>query len=230
MARTRYLPDRGLSARMGLTMFLLGLLYVVLIGVIASYTNLALGLIIAAVGLVLVRYAYWRLFGTVLPADGEWYEVAWVWFCYGVEVFAIFDALILYAIFLRRADRSGEADINEARLRLCSEAEYPSVDVLIPTYNESLDVLEKTITGALCGLIGVYVVLRGMSYIGHGLSHAIFGGFAHSRVLELHGERMPAGTMLPLYSVSFTVPLTVCWVWSTKAVSASRKGVNHSPL
>ncbi len=48
MARTRYLPDRGLSARMGLTMFLLGLLYVVLIGVIASYTNLALGLVIAA--------------------------------------------------------------------------------------------------------------------------------------------------------------------------------------
>jgi manganese/iron transport system permease protein/iron/zinc/copper transport system permease protein len=33
-----------------------------------------------------------------------------------------------------------------------------------------------TISGALCGLIGVYVVLRGMSYIGHGLSHAIFGG------------------------------------------------------
>src|SRR5260370_18999638 len=32
------------------------------------------------------------------------------------------------------------------------------------------------IVGALCGLIGVYIVLRGMSYIGHGLSHAIFGG------------------------------------------------------
>ena len=31
MARTRFAPDRGLSARMGLTMFLLGLLYVVLI-------------------------------------------------------------------------------------------------------------------------------------------------------------------------------------------------------
>ena len=38
-----------------------------------------------------------------------------------------------------------------------------------------------TLAGALCGLIGVYVVLRGMSYIGHGLSHAIFGGFAASR-------------------------------------------------
>jgi ABC-type Mn2+/Zn2+ transport system permease subunit len=31
------------------------------------------------------------------------------------------------------------------------------------------------IAGALCGLIGVFVVLRSMSYIGHGLSHAIFG-------------------------------------------------------
>jgi ABC-type Mn2+/Zn2+ transport system permease subunit len=32
--------------------------------------------------------------------------------------------------------------------------------------------------GALCGLIGVFITLRGMSYIGHGLSHSVFGGFA----------------------------------------------------
>jgi ABC-type Mn2+/Zn2+ transport system permease subunit len=37
-------------------------------------------------------------------------------------------------------------------------------------------VLVSLLVGALCGLIGVYIVLRGMSYIGHGLSHAIFGG------------------------------------------------------
>lgn len=35
-----------------------------------------------------------------------------------------------------------------------------------------------TIAGALCGVVGCYVVLRHMSYIGHGLSHAIFGGYA----------------------------------------------------
>jgi ABC-type Mn2+/Zn2+ transport system permease subunit len=35
-----------------------------------------------------------------------------------------------------------------------------------------------TMAGALCGLVGCYVVLRNMSYIGHGLSHAIFGGYA----------------------------------------------------
>lgn len=33
-----------------------------------------------------------------------------------------------------------------------------------------------TLAGALSGLIGIYVVLRRMSYIGHGLSHAILGG------------------------------------------------------
>jgi manganese/iron transport system permease protein/iron/zinc/copper transport system permease protein len=40
-----------------------------------------------------------------------------------------------------------------------------------------------TLAGALCGLVGVYVVLRSMSYIGHGLSHAVFGGAAISSVL-----------------------------------------------
>src|ERR671915_2624053 len=43
-----------------------------------------------------------------------------------------------------------------------------------------------TVAGALCGLIGVYVVLRGMSYIGHGLSHAIFGGFAASGLVGVN--------------------------------------------
>jgi manganese/iron transport system permease protein/iron/zinc/copper transport system permease protein len=42
-----------------------------------------------------------------------------------------------------------------------------------------------TLAGALCGLVGVYVVLRGMSYIGHGLSHAIFGGAVASYALGL---------------------------------------------
>jgi len=40
------------------------------------------------------------------------------------------------------------------------------------------------LTGGLCGLIGVYIVLRGMSYIGHGLSHAIFGGAVVSFVMN----------------------------------------------
>lgn len=41
-----------------------------------------------------------------------------------------------------------------------------------------------TISGALLALIGVYITLRGMSYIGHGLAHAIFGGFAASQLIN----------------------------------------------
>jgi cellulose synthase (UDP-forming) len=110
----------------------------------------ARGLIFVAVWLVIARYVEWRLLETVIPADGEWYEVGWVWFCFAVEVLALFDALILYLMFLRTSDRSGEADVHEARLRSLPPEQFPSVDVFIPTYNESIEVLEKTITGALC--------------------------------------------------------------------------------
>jgi ABC-type Mn2+/Zn2+ transport system permease subunit len=44
--------------------------------------------------------------------------------------------------------------------------------------------LVATLSGALLGFVGVFVVLRGMSYIGHGLSHAIFGGFAASQLVS----------------------------------------------
>jgi heat shock protein HtpX len=47
MARSRYLPDRGLTARMVFTMFLLGLLFVVLGAVLVRYLG-ALGLILIA--------------------------------------------------------------------------------------------------------------------------------------------------------------------------------------
>jgi manganese/iron transport system permease protein/iron/zinc/copper transport system permease protein len=46
--------------------------------------------------------------------------------------------------------------------------------------------IAAVVIGALCGFIGVYVVLRRMSYIGHGLSHAIFGGAVLSYVLNIN--------------------------------------------
>ena len=49
MAHSRYVSDRGLSARMGMTVFFLGLLYVVLIGVIVyAVGNIAFAVLIAA--------------------------------------------------------------------------------------------------------------------------------------------------------------------------------------
>ena len=43
-----------------------------------------------------------------------------------------------------------------------------------------------TLAGTLCGVLGVFVVLRGLSYIGHGLSHAVFGGAAASAVMNIN--------------------------------------------
>lgn len=44
--------------------------------------------------------------------------------------------------------------------------------------------IAATLSGGLAGLIGIYIVLRRMSYIGHGLSHAIFGGAVLGYVLK----------------------------------------------
>jgi len=57
--------------------------------------------------------------------------------------------LILYLGFLRTTDRRAEADRHEVRMRAVPPERLPSVDVYIPTYNEPLDVVEKSIVGAL---------------------------------------------------------------------------------
>ena len=46
--------------------------------------------------------------------------------------------------------------------------------------------ISAALVGGLCGFIGVYIVLRRMSYIGHGLSHAIFGGAVVSYVMSIN--------------------------------------------
>ena len=44
----------------------------------------------------------------------------------------------------------------------------------------------SVLVGALCGMLGVYIVLRRMSYIGHGLSHAVFGGAVVAYVASIN--------------------------------------------
>ena len=56
MARSRYLPDRGLTARMGFTMFLLGLLFVVL-GAVLVYYFKTFGLILI-IGFLLAQWFF----------------------------------------------------------------------------------------------------------------------------------------------------------------------------
>jgi manganese/iron transport system permease protein/iron/zinc/copper transport system permease protein len=46
--------------------------------------------------------------------------------------------------------------------------------------------LVATLIGGLCGLMGVFIVLRRMSYIGHGLSHSVFGGAVVAYLINLN--------------------------------------------
>ena len=141
--------DFPLLQLVGPLLFVIGGIYV-LAPTLPMTRGWARGLVFAAVWLIIARYISWRVFTTALPAHGAWREVGWVWFCFAIEILALFDALILYLGFLRTSDRRAEADGHEARLRAGSPDQLPTIDVYIPTYNEPFEVLEKTITGALC--------------------------------------------------------------------------------
>jgi manganese/iron transport system permease protein/iron/zinc/copper transport system permease protein len=47
-------------------------------------------------------------------------------------------------------------------------------------------IIVAIMVGGTCGLLGVYIILRGMAYIGHGMSHAVFGGAVVSFVINLN--------------------------------------------
>ncbi len=89
------------------------------------------------------RYLIWRLFATVIPFNGTFTEELWVVIVYLSEVLAFSEILIFLLIMSRVNERHLEADFYQNDI-----LRYPSVDVFIPTYNEGLDVLEKTIIGA----------------------------------------------------------------------------------
>ena len=131
------------------SMFVVGAIYL-LGSILPIASNWARYSIFATVWLVVGWYLHWRVFSTLMPPNGTWHEVGWLWLCFAIELLAILDQLILYITFLRTSNRSVEADRHESRTRASPPERLPWVDVYIPTYNEPLEVLEKTITGALC--------------------------------------------------------------------------------
>jgi cellulose synthase (UDP-forming) len=98
---------------------------------------------------VALRYLWWRLFDTVLPYPAEGAALYWVWFLFIVETLAFLDITLFLVTMSRYADRHAEADRLQAAFAATPEETWPTVDVFIPTYNEPLDVLERTIVGAL---------------------------------------------------------------------------------
>jgi len=70
--------------------------------------------------------------------------------------------------------------------------------------------ISATLVGGLCALIGVYVVLRSMSFIGAGIAHASFGGVALGFILGIN----------PFFTTLAFCTLTA---WSIAFLSESQK-------
>ncbi|MGY4492638.1 glycosyltransferase family 2 protein [Pseudomonas sp. TE3610] len=95
---------------------------------------------------LLINYLLWRIHYT-LPDSHSGFATVWSYSFLFFEMLAIGYTLFSIVVMLCRSDRSPDADAGEQRLRAMGQ-QAPAVDVFICTYNEGLDVLEKTIIAA----------------------------------------------------------------------------------
>ena len=88
------------------------------------------------------RYIWWR-WTSSFPTDQEVWQDVWAMFFFVVESLTIFSSMLAYFYMSRKLDRGTQADqpISQAL------AQAP-VDVFIATYNESREILERTLVGA----------------------------------------------------------------------------------
>jgi cellulose synthase (UDP-forming) len=97
-------------------------------------------------GSLLMVYALWRWHDT-LPAFSFSVQTLWEYFFFAFESLAIAYTMMSIVILFRNIDRSGQADAAQDRLE--REGEFPPVDIFICTYDEPLEILEKSILTAL---------------------------------------------------------------------------------
>lgn len=139
-----------------LPLFLTPLVLVIAIALLAPRAWLAgprvrgwaVQLVLCAIALVAVRYLSWRIETTLPLGEDVSVESLFAWVLFGIEIMAWVDTAILFLMLSRPRNNSAEADRGEVRLRAADPDDLPTVDVFIATYNEDLDVLEKTIIGA----------------------------------------------------------------------------------
>ncbi len=95
---------------------------------------------------LMAQYAWWRITDT-LPAPACTFEYALALVFLGAELVGIVTAALSLLFLTRTRDRSPDADANAEWLS--AQLQPPSIDVLICSYNEGREILERTIVGAL---------------------------------------------------------------------------------
>ncbi|PWT85718.1 glycosyltransferase family 2 protein [Bradyrhizobium sp. PMVTL-01] len=97
-------------------------------------------------GALLVTYALWRWHDTLPPLSVS-VEAWWQYLFFGFEAIAIVYTLMSIIILVRSIDRSAQADTAQSSMEHAGN--YPPVDVFICTYDEPLEILERSIPTAL---------------------------------------------------------------------------------
>lgn len=99
---------------------------------------------ICVVGLVTsVIYLVWRYQETIFLYEGLTFQQFWVFAVYGIELIGFFEIAMFLLIMSQTRDRG-----RTVKELPPETAKMYDVDIFIPTYNEPLEVLEKTIVGA----------------------------------------------------------------------------------
>lgn len=102
------------------------------------------GTLFAVAGVLALRYLWWRATETIAPAGLTWDCLA-SWSLLGFEALSIVSSISSFMIMSRVRHRGDEAT---AQTDWWDAASPPRVAILIATYNEELEVLERTIIGA----------------------------------------------------------------------------------
>ncbi|ASY72770.1 Curdlan synthase [Sinorhizobium fredii USDA 205] len=169
----------------------------------------------AFVAVVALRYMVWRLTETVLPYPNDGANFYWVWFVFAVELLAFSEVVLFLILMSRSVDRSAEVDQLALRFFARPESALPSVDIFIPTYNEPLDVLERTIVGALAldypkDKLAVYVLDDGRRdwlktfCEGRGAVHVTRSDNAHAKAGNMNnGLRVSSGDFVAVFDADF---------------------------
>jgi cellulose synthase (UDP-forming) len=89
-------------------------------------------------------YLWWRVASLPSFAFSIW--SVWPWVFFHAEVIAITYEMWCCMVMVRQSNHTPDADRNEARLRDCGQ--LPTVDVLIVTHSEPIEVVEHTIAAA----------------------------------------------------------------------------------
>ncbi len=97
-------------------------------------------------GVLLVNYLLWRATST-LPDFKPQLASLWPYLFFAFELMTVAYTLFSIVVLTRSSDHSARADRAEETFR--RRGGMPAVDIFICTYNEGLDVLEKTIVAAL---------------------------------------------------------------------------------